>query len=61
MTVTGPQKSLHSGVDGGAVHEPMIDLINVLSGLVDAAGNVNVKGFYDKIRPLSKEESVRTA
>ena len=58
VTVTGPRKNLHSGVDGGAVHEPMIDLINTLSGIVDADGVVHIDGFYDNIKELSDEEKV---
>jgi Cys-Gly metallodipeptidase DUG1 len=38
ITVTGPAKDLHSGVFGGVVHEPMTDLVQVMSKLVDNKG-----------------------
>eukprot|EP00123_Amoebidium_parasiticum_P016955 comp23657_c0_seq1/m.40423 comp23657_c0_seq1/g.40423 ORF comp23657_c0_seq1/g.40423 comp23657_c0_seq1/m.40423 type:complete len:1229 (-) comp23657_c0_seq1:226-3912(-) len=56
VTVSGPKQNLHSGVDGGAVIEPISDLMGVLSSLVDVRGMVMIPGFYDKVRPLSDEE-----
>ena len=35
-------RNLHSGVDGGAVVEPMTDLLGVLSSLADSHGQVLV-------------------
>ncbi len=55
--VSGPQKSNHSGVDGGAFREPMLDLMQLLSSLTDpASGRVLVPGFYDQVREVSQEE-----
>lgn len=59
MIVSGPKKNLHSGVDGGAVNEPMIDLVNLFAGLIDKKGKVNINGFYDHIAELSDDELVR--
>lgn len=59
VSVTGGERNLHSGIDGGAVFEPMNDLITVLGTLVDASGVVCVPGFYDDVRPLSRAERER--
>jgi Cys-Gly metallodipeptidase DUG1 len=46
ITIKGPGQDLHSGVFGGTVHEPMTDLVNVLSKLVDPKGKILVPGIY---------------
>ncbi|EPR59510.1 WD domain, G-beta repeat-containing protein [Toxoplasma gondii GT1] len=47
----------HSGVHGGAVAEPLQELLHVVSSLTDAkSGRVRVPQFYDDILPLSNEE-----
>lgn len=50
---------LHSGVDGGAVSEPMIDMVNLLARLSRAQGkkqHVLVPGFYDEVQKQGLEE-----
>ena len=44
------------GVDGGVINEPMMDLMSVLSSIVDNKGKVTIDGFYDEVRPITKEE-----
>ena len=57
VTLSGPARSNHSGVEGGAFREPMSDLMQVLASLSDpATGKVRVKGFYDQVRPVTEEE-----
>jgi acetylornithine deacetylase/succinyl-diaminopimelate desuccinylase-like protein len=57
VTVSGPLKSNHSGVDGGVFREPMIDLLQLLSCICDpATGRVRVPGFYEQVRAVSSEE-----
>ncbi|WP_101067811.1 M20/M25/M40 family metallo-hydrolase [Roseovarius salinarum] len=57
MTVTGPDRDLHSGFYGGLAMNPIRVLAKVLAGLHDAQGRVTVPGFYDGIPELP--ESVR--
>lgn len=59
VTVTGGRRNLHSGVDGGAIAEPMNDLISVVGAMVDGSGAVCIPGFYDDVRPLSEEDRER--
>ena len=56
VAVTGPNRDLHSGVYGGAVANPVNVLCQMIASLHDADGKVMVKGFYDKVDELSKEE-----
>ncbi|KAB8245255.1 hypothetical protein BDV35DRAFT_381620 [Aspergillus flavus] len=54
--VTGPAQDLHSGVFGGSAHEPMTDLVHVMSKLVDTHGNILIPGIMDLVEPLTEEE-----
>ncbi|KAJ5118535.1 Cys-Gly metallodipeptidase dug1 [Penicillium atrosanguineum] len=56
VSISGPAQDLHSGVFGGSAHEPMTDLVNVLSKLVDAQGNILIPGLMDLVAPLTEEE-----
>jgi acetylornithine deacetylase/succinyl-diaminopimelate desuccinylase-like protein len=56
VTISGPGRDLHSGVDGGAITEPMIDLLAIMGGLVDSRGMVLVPNFYEGVRILPTEE-----
>lgn len=56
VSVSGPGQDLHSGVFGGTVTEPMTDLINLLSTLVDNKGKIKIPGLYDLVAPLTEEE-----
>ncbi|KAJ3742937.1 hypothetical protein DFH05DRAFT_1526431 [Lentinula detonsa] len=46
----------HSGVDGGGVAEPMKDMINLLSMLMDKQQRIQIPGFYDHVRPQTEAE-----
>jgi len=50
------KKDLHSGVYGGAVHEAMVDCVNVLSKLVDTTGKILVPGINEAVAPMTEEE-----
>jgi len=56
LTVSGPARDLHSGVFGRTVHEPMTDLISLMSGLVDPAGNILIPGVDDMVKAADAEE-----
>ncbi|KAK7689745.1 hypothetical protein QCA50_006384 [Cerrena zonata] len=56
VKITNGGPDLHSGVDGGAAREPMMDLIQLLGTLADCRQKVKIPGFYDDVRPLTEEE-----
>ncbi|KDQ11164.1 hypothetical protein BOTBODRAFT_35706 [Botryobasidium botryosum FD-172 SS1] len=55
IKVLNNEPDLHSGVHGGMIAEPMIDMVKLLATLSDGARAL-IPGFYDKVRPQSKEE-----
>jgi acetylornithine deacetylase/succinyl-diaminopimelate desuccinylase-like protein/predicted glutamine amidotransferase len=56
VEVIGPARNLHSGFDGGAIVEPTVDLLGILSTLTDAKGTPIVPGFYEEVRELTEQE-----
>jgi acetylornithine deacetylase/succinyl-diaminopimelate desuccinylase-like protein len=56
VELTGPSHDLHSGAYGGAVHNPMQALCEIIAKLHDENGTVTIPGFYDKVRTMSEEE-----
>ncbi|PLK44168.1 dipeptidase [Emticicia sp. TH156] len=56
VSVTGPNRDLHSGVYGGAVANPVNVLCQMIASMHDADGKITVKGFYDKVVELTPEE-----
>ncbi|MBI2757067.1 MAG: dipeptidase [Chloroflexi bacterium] len=56
LKVYGPKKDLHSGLYGGAVHNPAQALAELIAGMHDKNGKITLPGFYDKVRKLSKKE-----
>jgi acetylornithine deacetylase/succinyl-diaminopimelate desuccinylase-like protein len=61
VEVTGPGQDLHSGIYGGAVHNPLNALCAMLAQLQDETGHIRIPGFYDQVRPLSAEERAELA
>ncbi len=59
--VEGPATDLHSGGYGGAIHNPIQALCQMLAQLHDEQGRVAVPGFYERVRPLDPAERVEMA
>lgn len=49
VELTGPKMDLHSGIHGGAIHNPIAALAELCASLHAADGSVNVPGFYDGV------------
>ena len=56
LEVSGPRRDLHSGIFGGAVHNPLQALCTIIARLHDTHGRVAIPGFYDRVRHWSAEE-----
>lgn len=59
VEVVGCQRDLHSGSYGGAVYEPMNDLVHLLAKLTDNQGNILVPGVADDVLPFSTRERIQ--
>ncbi|PGH20113.1 hypothetical protein AJ80_03681 [Polytolypa hystricis UAMH7299] len=57
ITVSGPKQELHSGIFGGTVYEPMIDLSILLSKLVTSQGTILIPGINEDVEPLGEVEA----
>ena len=56
LTITGPNRDLHSGLYGGIVMNPIRVLTDILGDLYDDQGVIQIPGFYDDIDPPSQEQ-----
>ena len=56
VTVTGPNRDLHSGLYGGSVANPINILCEMISQLHDDQKRITIPGFYDKVEELSQNE-----
>ena len=56
IEVAGPKEDLHSGLWGGAAHNPALALVEILSKLYRPDNTIAVPGFYDDVVPLTAEE-----
>jgi acetylornithine deacetylase/succinyl-diaminopimelate desuccinylase-like protein len=56
IDLVGPNRDLHSGSFGGAVHNPIQALAEIIAQLHDEHGKVTIPGFYQDVRPLSEKE-----
>jgi acetylornithine deacetylase/succinyl-diaminopimelate desuccinylase-like protein len=54
--VWGPKADLHSGLYGGAVHNPAQVLAELIAKMHNEKGRITLPGFYDNVRPLSEQE-----
>jgi acetylornithine deacetylase/succinyl-diaminopimelate desuccinylase-like protein len=71
IIVTGPATDLHAGTFGGAVHNPIHAMSDLVASLHDGNGRVRIDGFYDDVvepaprdrrRPCTPaDESIRRA
>ena len=56
VTLTGPNRDLHSGTFGGGVDNPINVLAELISKMLDSNGKIKIPGFYDDVVKLTKKE-----
>lgn len=56
VTCRNSNADLHSGSFGGVVMNPARALVEALAACFDEKGGVAIPGFYDGVKPLSKEQ-----
>jgi acetylornithine deacetylase/succinyl-diaminopimelate desuccinylase-like protein len=56
LEVSGAPGDLHSGNYGGALHNPLQALCEIIGKLHNPAGRILIPGFYDRVRNWSQQE-----
>lgn len=54
IAVRGPKHDLHSGTFGGAVHNPIQALCEILARTHNPDGSIAIPGFYDQVQELPR-------
>ena len=53
VSITARRADVHSGVEGGADREPMMDMVKLLATLTgDVQNRITLPGFYERV-PVS--------
>src|SRR5688572_19552479 len=58
LEVKSAEADLHDGLFGGAVHNPLKGLCDIIAGLQTSKGEIAIPGFYNQVREVSAEERV---
>ncbi len=58
ISITGPAQDLHSGLFGGVVYNPIQAISELIAGMKNTEGVIQLPGFYDDVLPLSADEKV---
>lgn len=61
ISITGPNRDLHSGMYGGAVVNPLHALSSIVAQLHDQNGKVQIANFYDGAPEISEQEHAELA
>lgn len=56
VIVSGPGRDLHSGAYGGAVHNPIHLVGEIIASFHDESGRIRIPGVYDSVRSLKESE-----
>ena len=56
IEITSASRDLHSGIFGGAVANPIMELTKILAQLTDSNGKITIPHFYDDVLKVSDYE-----
>ncbi|MBK6617182.1 MAG: dipeptidase [Nitrosomonas sp.] len=56
LEITGQKRELHSGVSGGAIHNPLQALCEIIAQMHDQDGRIAIPGFYNRVRRWDTKE-----
>jgi acetylornithine deacetylase/succinyl-diaminopimelate desuccinylase-like protein len=56
LALFGPSRPLHSGHYGNWAPNPALEMAQLVAGLRDVDGRIQVAGFYDDVRPATPTE-----
>ncbi|MER2514704.1 MAG: dipeptidase [Nitrosomonas ureae] len=56
LEISGQKRELHSGVLGGAIHNPLQALCEMIAQMHDQTGHIAIPGFYDRVRRWDAKE-----
>lgn len=56
IELTSANRDLHSGIFGGAVANPIMELSKMLAQLIDKDGKITIPHFYDDVEKISSKE-----
>ena len=56
IELSSANRDLHSGIFGGAVANPIMELTKILAQLTDSEGKITIPHFYDHVQEISDQE-----
>ncbi|KAK1976087.1 peptidase family M20/M25/M40 [Colletotrichum cereale] len=56
VTITGAKQDAQIGGFGGQISKPMVDMVNIMSSLVNSNGKIMILGIYDNVQPVTEME-----
>ena len=56
LEIMGPRRDLHSGLFGGAIHNPLQALCEILASFHHRDGRIAIPGVYDRVRAWGNRE-----
>ncbi len=59
IKLSGLKSDLHSGIYGGVIQNPAIEIVKLISTFYDENGKINVENFYNGVLPLNEIDKTK--